>query len=57
MTTADAFLQSILAEPEDDTLRLIMADWLEENGQPERGGVLKISVIEAIKEMGRTSNR
>ncbi|HWG46153.1 MAG TPA: TIGR02996 domain-containing protein [Gemmataceae bacterium] len=32
MTHADAFLQDILAHPDDDTPRLIFADWLEEQG-------------------------
>jgi uncharacterized protein (TIGR02996 family) len=34
MTHADAFLQDILANPEDDGPRLIFADWLEEHGGP-----------------------
>jgi uncharacterized protein (TIGR02996 family) len=32
MTRADAFLQDILAHPDDDAPRLIFADWLEEQG-------------------------
>ncbi len=32
MLTDDAFLQAILAEPDDDTHRLVYADWLEEFG-------------------------
>jgi uncharacterized protein (TIGR02996 family) len=31
-THADAFLQDILANPDDDVPRLIFADWLEEHG-------------------------
>ncbi|HTU93106.1 MAG TPA: TIGR02996 domain-containing protein [Gemmataceae bacterium] len=34
MTHADAFLQDILAHPDDDAPRLIFADWLEEQGDP-----------------------
>ncbi len=30
--TDDAFLKAILADPDDDTHRLVYADWLEENG-------------------------
>lgn len=30
------FLADILDHPEDDTLRLIYADWLQDNGQAER---------------------
>ncbi|HTU17985.1 MAG TPA: TIGR02996 domain-containing protein [Gemmataceae bacterium] len=32
MTHANAFLQDILADPDDDAPRLIFADWLEEQG-------------------------
>jgi uncharacterized protein (TIGR02996 family) len=32
MSHADAFLQDILAHPDDDAPRLIFADWLEEQG-------------------------
>jgi uncharacterized protein (TIGR02996 family) len=30
-----AFLEAILAAPDDDTLRLVYADWLEERGDPK----------------------
>jgi uncharacterized protein (TIGR02996 family) len=32
MTTHDALLAAVLAEPGDDAPRLILADWLEEQG-------------------------
>jgi uncharacterized protein (TIGR02996 family) len=35
MSTHEAFLQTILAAPGDDTPRLIYADWLEEHGTTE----------------------
>ena len=34
MTLHDAFLADILANPHDDAVRLIYADWLEEQGDP-----------------------
>jgi uncharacterized protein (TIGR02996 family) len=34
MTYDDAFLQAILADPDDDATRLVYADWLEERGDP-----------------------
>jgi uncharacterized protein (TIGR02996 family) len=34
MTHEYAFLQAILDDPDDEGLRLIFADWLEEQGQP-----------------------
>jgi uncharacterized protein (TIGR02996 family) len=36
MTHDDAFLQAILEAPEDDTPRLIYADWLDEHGELAR---------------------
>src|SRR5262249_51734963 len=38
---AEGFLQAILAAPEDDTPRLVYADWLEERGDP-RGEFIRI---------------
>jgi uncharacterized protein (TIGR02996 family) len=33
LSDRDALLQAILANPGDDTLRLVYADWLEEHGE------------------------
>jgi uncharacterized protein (TIGR02996 family) len=38
---ADAFLQAIRATPDDDTPRLVYADWLEEHGEP-RGEFIRV---------------
>jgi uncharacterized protein (TIGR02996 family) len=35
MSSAAGFLQAILREPDDDTPRLVYADWLDETGKPE----------------------
>jgi uncharacterized protein (TIGR02996 family) len=35
MTDGDALYRAIVARPEDDTPRLVYADWLEENGREE----------------------
>jgi uncharacterized protein (TIGR02996 family) len=37
----EGFLRAIRAEPEDEALRLIYADWLEENGDP-RGEFIRL---------------
>lgn len=37
-----AFLQAILERPEDDAPRLIMADWLEENGEEARAEFIRV---------------
>ncbi len=47
MTQEDAFLAAILAEPRDDTPRLVFADWLEERGGPgdaARAEFIRLSV-------------
>lgn len=44
MTPDNPFLQALLAQPDDDTLRLAMADWLDENDQPERGEFVRVQV-------------
>lgn len=40
-TDAD-FLRAILAAPDDDAPRLIYADWLDENGKPERAEFIRV---------------
>jgi uncharacterized protein (TIGR02996 family) len=44
MTPEHAFLWSIKESPDDDGLRLIFADWLDDNGQPERAELLRLQV-------------
>jgi uncharacterized protein (TIGR02996 family) len=43
MSDEQAFLHSLLANPSDDTLRLVFADWLNEHGDP-RGTFLRVEV-------------
>jgi uncharacterized protein (TIGR02996 family) len=40
----DAFLAAIHDAPEDDAPRLVFADWLDENGEPERAEFIRIQV-------------
>jgi uncharacterized protein (TIGR02996 family) len=44
MTHDDAFLEAIIESPDDDGLRLIYADWLEEHGQPERAEFIRVQI-------------
>jgi uncharacterized protein (TIGR02996 family) len=44
MTERDALLRAILCEPTDDTVRLVYADWLDENGEPERAEFVRVQV-------------
>lgn len=36
MTQDEAFLSAIAESPDDDALRLIYADWLQDHGDPRR---------------------
>lgn len=39
-----AFLRAICETPEDDVVRLVYADWLEEHGQPERAEFIRVQI-------------
>jgi len=41
MTHDEAFLQAIIEDPDDDSLWLVYADWLEESGDP-RGELVRL---------------
>jgi uncharacterized protein (TIGR02996 family) len=42
MNTEAAFLEAILADPSDDTTWLVLADWLEEQGQLDRAELVRL---------------
>jgi uncharacterized protein (TIGR02996 family) len=42
MTHHEGFLAAILAEPEEDSHRLVYADWLDENGNSERAEFVRV---------------
>jgi uncharacterized protein (TIGR02996 family) len=44
MTGDQGLLQAILDDPEDDGLRLVYADWLEEHGEPERAEFIRVQL-------------
>jgi uncharacterized protein (TIGR02996 family) len=46
----DALLRAICENPREDTPRLVYADWLEENGQPERAAFIRTDVAMALHE-------
>jgi uncharacterized protein (TIGR02996 family) len=47
MSDEAALLLAIHAEPDDDTPRLVYADWLDEHGDPERAGFIRLQVERA----------
>ncbi len=50
MTDGDALRGAIIAQPDDDTLRLVYADWLDESGQPDRASFIRAQVWAAQAE-------
>lgn len=46
-TTRQAFLEDILAHPDDDAPRLIFADWLEDEGDSDRAEFIRVQVDRA----------
>ncbi|MBN9121838.1 MAG: TIGR02996 domain-containing protein [Planctomycetes bacterium] len=53
-----AFLAAIVAEPDDDTRRLVAADFLEEHGEPDRAAFIRVQVELARlegSELGRSA--
>jgi uncharacterized protein (TIGR02996 family) len=44
VTTAESFLADIIANPADDAVRLIYADWLSEHDQEERGEFIRVQI-------------
>jgi uncharacterized protein (TIGR02996 family) len=50
MTHEEAFMRDIADSPDDDTPRLVFADWLEDNGQPERAEFIRVQCARARLE-------
>jgi uncharacterized protein (TIGR02996 family) len=42
MSDRQALIESIRFNPDEDTPRLVLADWYEENGDPERGEFIRV---------------
>lgn len=49
MTERDQLIAAIIAQPDDDTVRLAYADWCDENGESERAEFVRVQVaLDAI---------
>jgi uncharacterized protein (TIGR02996 family) len=57
MNDGDALLAAILANPDDDTPRLVYADWLQERGDEERAEFIRIQCAIAVREDEVAENR
>src|SRR4051812_6279613 len=44
MVKNDDFLRALSTHPDDDGVRLVYADWLEENGNPERAEFIRAQI-------------
>ena len=44
MSPDHPLLRAVIAQPDDDTLRLAVADWLEENDQAARAKLIRVQV-------------
>ncbi len=54
MTTQKDLYKAILADPNNDELRLIYADWCEENGDPDRAEFIRIQLqLDSVLEFER----
>jgi uncharacterized protein (TIGR02996 family) len=42
MNDRERFLRAIEAEPDDDAVRLVFADWLDDNGDPDRARFIRL---------------
>jgi len=45
MNERESFMRAIATSPDDDAVRLVFADWLEENGEPERAEFICASTL------------
>jgi uncharacterized protein (TIGR02996 family) len=50
MSDEAALLAAILAHPDEDTPRLVYADWLTEHGQPERAEFIRLQCAVGVDE-------
>ncbi len=45
MNERDALLRAICDNPDDDTPRLVIADWLQEHGEDERAEFIRLQIV------------
>ena len=50
MNDGEALYEAILAQPAEDTPRLMYADWLDEHGNPDRAEFIRAQCQEACRE-------
>lgn len=50
MTDRESFLKKIIDFPDDDTPRLVFADWLDEHGESERAEFIRVQIKLAVMQ-------
>jgi uncharacterized protein (TIGR02996 family) len=55
MTSDESFLAAIIESPDDDSPRLIYADWLEDHGQPDRAEFIRVACT--LEKLGEDDPR
>jgi uncharacterized protein (TIGR02996 family) len=57
MTERDALLRAVCENPDDDTPRLVYADWLQENGDEARAEFIRLQVAIAAMSDGKAKQK
>jgi uncharacterized protein (TIGR02996 family) len=52
MTEWEALMRAICDNADDDTPRLVFADWLDENGEPDRAELIRLQVRRSCSKSG-----
>jgi uncharacterized protein (TIGR02996 family) len=50
MNEREQWLRLIEADPEDDTVRLVLADWLEEHGEEDRARFIRLQRVRFVED-------
>ncbi len=53
MTEREALLRAVCEHPDDDTPRLVFADWLDEHGEDERAEFVRVQIEAARLPLGK----
>lgn len=56
MTEREALLRAVCELPDDDTPRLVFADWLQEHGEEARAGFIRLQILMAQIEKNANDN-
>ena len=55
MNEREALLRAVCENPDDDTPRLVFADWLDEHDEPERAEFIRLQIAAALHPVGSSA--